>query len=101
MWYNTKSRLKIGVNAKWLTRLFLREVMKNKVEKDLTKNKIIENFDYKYRYDDKFYEDYINSFKANDKKRYFYKFVKRFFDFLSSLIFLIILSPLFIILAIP
>ncbi len=56
--------------------------------------------DYKKVYDDEFYENYVNSFEKNTHKRYFYKFLKRCFDFFVSLISLLILSPLFLILAI-
>lgn len=69
----------------------------NKIE---TKEKLkrANNFDYKKIYDDEFYDCYVNNFEKNTHKRYFYKFVKRCFDFFTSLIALIILIPLFLIL---
>ena len=79
-------------------------MMSTKVEKNSIKTKsksiYFEFLDYKKVYDDKFYEDYVNNFVKNKRKRYFYKFVKRCFDFFTSFIAIIVLSPLFLILAI-
>ncbi|MBO5889412.1 MAG: sugar transferase [Clostridia bacterium] len=58
------------------------------------------DFDYKKVYEDEFYENFVNSFKKNPSKRYFYKFVKRCFDFFVSFFAIIVLLPLFIILGI-
>lgn len=80
--------------------------MSTKIEENAVKSKdiacIIEGvvFDYKKVYDNEFYDNYVNSFKKNTRKRYFYKFIKRCFDFFVSLIAIIVLSPLFLILAI-
>ena len=60
----------------------------------------ISSFDVKTKYDDAFYDNYVNNFVKNTKKRYFYKFVKRSFDFIFSLIALLLLSPLFLVVAI-
>ncbi len=64
---------------------------------ELVKNK---NFDYAYQYSDETYEQYIKDFKQNPKKKWFFKLVKRLFDFFISLFLLILLSPLFLLLAI-
>lgn len=53
-----------------------------------------------YEYPDEFYEEYIASFQPNCKKRYFYRFLKRSFDILASLLGLILLSPIFLVVAI-
>lgn len=55
-----------------------------------------ENYEIKYSeaYEDSFYQDFINNFQKNTKKRIFYKFIKRTFDIFASLFALIILSPL-------
>ena len=72
-------------------------IEKSTIENDLKSKRAI-NFDYKKIYDDEFYNSYLNDFEKNNKKRYFYKIVKRCFDFFTSLIALIILIPLFLIL---
>lgn len=59
-----------------------------------------EKFDYKVKYLDDYYEKYIDSFEPNTKKRLFYRFVKRFFDIVVSFFGLILLTPLWIIIAI-
>ncbi len=64
-----------------------------KLSKDLT-------IDYKKEYSDEFYDEYILNFEQNPKRRLFYRLVKRCFDFFSSLLGIIILSPIFIIFAI-
>lgn len=64
-----------------------------KLSKDLT-------IDYTKEYSDEFYDEYILNFKQNPKRRLFYRLVKRCFDFFSSLLGIIILSPIFIIFAI-
>ena len=56
--------------------------------------------DYKKAYSDEFYAQYIKNFKQNTKKRYSYRFFKRFFDIITSLLMLIVLSPVFLITAI-
>lgn len=59
-----------------------------------------EQLDYTKEYSDEFYEEYIESFQKNGKKKLFYRFVKRSFDILVSLLGLILLSPLFLVIAI-
>lgn len=79
---------------------FTEEVMVEKgarAKKDYT---IQESFDCKVEYPDAFYEHYIENFVPNKKKRLFYRFVKRSFDFIVSLLSLIILSPIFLVIAI-
>lgn len=57
-------------------------------------------FDPKVKYSDEYYESYISGFEQNKKRRYFYRFVKRSFDFLMALLGLLIASPVFLITAI-
>lgn len=64
------------------------------------KSKHLELFNYKKIYDDAFYENYVNNFEKNSRKRYLYKFLKRCFDFFMSFIAILVLCPLFLILAI-
>ena len=59
-----------------------------------------ENFDPKKKYPDEYYEKFIAEFQPNTKSRWFYRFVKRAFDFLVSLVALIVLSPVMLIIAI-
>ena len=59
-----------------------------------------QKIDYTMQYSDEFYEQYIISFKRNTKKKYFYRIIKRLFDFFSSLLALILISPILIITAI-
>ena len=55
-----------------------------------------ENYEINYcePYEDEFYQEVIANFQKNTKKRLFYKFVKRAFDIVASLLALILLSPL-------
>ena len=55
-----------------------------------------ENYEINYcePYEDSFYKEVIANFQKNTKKRLFYKFVKRAFDIVASLLALILLSPL-------
>lgn len=59
-----------------------------------------ENFDFQVEYSDEYYEAYIANFVPNRKKRYGYRFVKRTFDIIASLLALVLLSPLVLIIAI-
>ena len=61
-----------------------------------------ENYEINYcePYEDEFYQEVINNFQKNTKKRLFYKFVKRAFDIFASLLALILLSPLLLVIAI-
>ena len=61
---------------------------------------ILEKFDYRNEYSDEFYEEYINSFIKTTKKKHFYHFAKRTFDFFLSLILMIVLSPVMLIISI-
>ena len=56
--------------------------------------------DCKKHYSDEFYEKYIKDFKPNIKKKLFYRFVKRTFDIVCSLIAIVLLSPIMLITAI-
>ena len=56
--------------------------------------------DYTKKYSKEFYEEYIETFQVSKKKKYFYRFVKRAFDIISSLLALILLSPIMLIIAI-
>lgn len=58
------------------------------------------NFKCTIEYDDETYDNYIRDFKQNTRKKWLFKFIKRCFDFFVSLFALILLSPLFLILAI-
>ena len=60
----------------------------------------IKNLDYSKKYSNEFYYEYIENFEKNTKSRWFYKFLKRFFDLITSFLAIIILSPIFIITAI-
>ena len=78
--------------------------MKNTVENEKEENIGLENTDEKFdiskKYADEYYENYILKFEKNSKKRYGYKFFKRLFDIVVSLIALIVLSPIMLITAI-
>ena len=67
---------------------------------DLTRKVFEGDFDYVKKFPKECYEDYIANFEPNTKKRYFYRFVKRAFDIVASGLMLLILSPIFLILAI-
>ena len=60
----------------------------------------IKNLDYSKKYSNEFYDEYIENFEKNTKSRWFYKFLKRFFDLITSFLAIIILSPIFLITAI-
>ena len=59
-----------------------------------------EPFDYTIEHSDTYYEQYIENFVPNKKKRLFYRFLKRSFDIIVSLLMLIILSPVMLVIAI-
>lgn len=59
-----------------------------------------ENFDHTVKYSDEYYDEFIRNFVPNKKKRLFYRFIKRSFDILVSLIGLILTSPIMLIIAI-
>lgn len=56
-------------------------------------------FDYRTIYDDAYYEQYMANFVPNKKKRLFYRFLKRSFDIVMSLLMMIVLSPFMLIIA--
>jgi len=64
------------------------------------KFKFPKEFDPSKDYSDEFYEEIKKVFLPNKKKRYFYRFIKRCFDFFVSLICILLLSLVFIIVAI-
>lgn len=57
-------------------------------------------FDHTVKHSDLYYEQYIQNFVPNAKKRLFYRFVKRSFDIVVSLLALIILFPVMLVIAI-
>ena len=57
-------------------------------------------FDWSVQYCDEFYEQYIQEFQQNKKRRLFFRFVKRSFDFFVSLICLLLFLPLMLLIAI-
>lgn len=59
-----------------------------------------ETFDHTVIHTDTYYEEYMEAFEPNPKKRYFFRFVKRTFDIVASFLMLLVLSPVFLILAI-
>lgn len=72
------------------------------LEQELVEEQYIpgEPFDHTVEHSDTYYEQYIENFVPNQKKRLFYRFVKRSFDIIVSLIALIVLSPILLIVAI-
>lgn len=59
-----------------------------------------EPFDHTKEHSDTYYEQYVENFVPHQKKRLFYRFVKRSFDIVVSLFMLIVLSPIMLIVAI-
>jgi len=57
-------------------------------------------FDYRVEYPAEYYEAYISSFEESKKKKLVYRFVKRSFDIVASLLGLIIALPIFLVIAI-
>ncbi len=57
-------------------------------------------FDWTVQYCDEFYEQYIQNFQQNKKRRLFFRFVKRAFDFFVALFCLILFSPIMLVVAI-
>ena len=60
----------------------------------------LDEMDYSVRYSREYYEDYINSFTPNTKKRFVYRFLKRTFDIFASALAMLLLSPVFLVVAI-
>lgn len=59
-----------------------------------------EQFGRAEKYTDDFYKEYIKNFAPCKKKKLFYRFFKRIFDFVVSLFALIVLSPIMLVIAI-
>lgn len=53
-------------------------------------------FDYSRKYPDACYEAYMDAFVPNTKPRLFYRFIKRSFDIVLSALLLVLLSPVFL-----
>ncbi len=58
------------------------------------------SFDFRRHYSEEAYKAFFDSFEANPGKRYSYRFVKRSFDIVISFTALILLSPLFVVVAV-
>lgn len=58
------------------------------------------SFDYKVNYSDEYYNEYISNFKPNNKKRLFFRFIKRSFDIVMSILLMIILALPMLVIAI-
>ena len=56
--------------------------------------------DFTVKYSDESYDAFIENFKQNKKRRLLYRFVKRSFDILVSLFFLLLFSPVMLVIAI-
>lgn len=59
-----------------------------------------EPIEFTKKYSDDYYGQYIENFVPNKKRRLFYRFLKRSFDIVASFLMLLILLPLFLIIAI-
>lgn len=72
------------------------------LDEEITEEQYVagEAFDHTVEHSDVYYEQYIESFVPNQKKRVFYRFVKRSFDIVVALLMLIVLSPIMLIIAI-
>ena len=57
-------------------------------------------FDHTVKHSDTYYEQYVESFVPSEKKRLFYRFVKRGFDIVASFLMLLISSPVLLAIAI-
>ena len=78
---------KIGENEMLTTTVAIEDPQKSDLNID-------EEERFEPKHESKFYEEYIKNFIPNNKKRYFYKFVKRSFDIFASAFALILLSPI-------
>lgn len=70
------------------------EVKMENQQKVLDLPKDLQGFDYKEKYSDKSYQEYIENFQLSSKNKVFYKVVKRAFDIVFAFILLILLTPL-------
>ena len=68
------------------------------LEKVVSPNSL-EEMDYTMQYSDEYYENYISNFVPREKKKTFFRFAKRFGDILVSFLALIVLSPIFAVIA--
>ncbi len=57
-------------------------------------------FDFRRQYSEEAYRNFFERFEINSRKRYAYRFVKRSFDIVISFTALILLSPLFVVVAV-
>lgn len=57
-------------------------------------------FDYTIKYADEEYQKYVDEFQSNTKKRLIYRFFKRSFDIVASFLGLIVLLPVFLVIAV-
>lgn len=57
-------------------------------------------FDYTIKYADEEYQKYVDEFQPNTKKRLIYRFFKRSFDIVASFLGLIVLLPVFLVIAV-
>ena len=57
-------------------------------------------FDHTVKHSDTYYEQYVESFVPSEKKRFFYRFVKRSFDIVASFLMLLLLSPAMLLIAV-
>lgn len=58
------------------------------------------SFDYKTKYEDDYYEEYVRRFEQNTKRRLGYRFVKRLADIVISFVGILVLLPVMLIIAI-
>ena len=61
---------------------------------------VFQDFDHTVKYDDAYYEAYIESFQPNFKQRWGYRFIKRAFDLVCSALALVILSPVMLLIVV-
>ncbi|MBQ8658075.1 MAG: sugar transferase [Clostridia bacterium] len=59
-----------------------------------TEKSFEESFGSTEKYSDEFYQEYVENFQPSKKKKRFYRFVKRVFDFLFAFVALLVLSPI-------
>ena len=81
--------------------------MSTVTEQDLITEALVEEqydptvpFDHTIKHSNTYYEQYIEGFVPSEKKRFFYRFVKRSFDVVASFLMLLISSPVLLAIAI-
>lgn len=57
-------------------------------------------FDHTVKHSNTYYAQYVESFVPSEKKRFFYRFVKRGFDVVASFLMLLLLSPAMLLIAV-